>query len=251
VALPEPAISVAVTKEPRPEGDDLEEDVRLLVRTPEHILVLEWEDEILRKIPIPMALAAKEIQVNLPLGAEVVLAETLRTDGGPPFTHELYWLDKGGRVTRHESVAIADVNSLDIPFVRLATCAIPSPAVLATFGFLMAGSAGPDVDVTKVRWKIWDMSWRLYSLVCLLSVVLAVYAFRHQRRYEPRTAFAWAVFVFLLGPAGLLGYLAHRRWPTLDECTACHARVPRNREYCQACQAEFPAPALLGGEVFA
>ena len=141
VALPESAISVAVTKEPRPEGDDLEEDVRLVVRTPEHVLVLDWDDKILRKIPIPTPLVGEEIQVNLPLGAEVVLAETRRTDGGPPFTHELYWIDKDGRATRHESVTIADLNSLDIPSLQIAICAIPSPSALAAIGYLLTSTA--------------------------------------------------------------------------------------------------------------
>jgi hypothetical protein len=51
--------------------------------------------------------------------------------------------------------------------------------------------------------------------------------------------------------AALVGYLFHRRWPVMDACPACGRPVPRDRDSCAACGAEFPPPALKGIEVFA
>ncbi|HVU90454.1 MAG TPA: hypothetical protein VHD36_24225 [Pirellulales bacterium] len=251
VPLAEPVLSIDMTNESEEVDDDVEQEMRVLVRTREHLLLLDWQGETVRTIALPEALIGRDIKIYLPLGPEIVLEQWRGTDVGPPYTHELYWLDAESHVTRRESITLAEGQNMDVPVLRVAICAVPSPAVLAAFGYLLTGAANKDVDLTKVRWRVWNISWRLYSLLCLISAALAVLAFRRQRRYEPRTAPAWAVFVFLLGPAGLLGYLAHRRWPALDDCAACGARVPRNRENCRSCQAEFPAPALLGGEVFA
>ncbi len=90
-----------------------------------------------------------------------------------------------------------------------------------------------------------------FTVVCVLSAASATIAYRRQRRDGPQRAIPWALFVFLLGPAGLFGYLVHRHWPVVERCAACGAQEPRDRDACQACQADFPAPALVGGEVFA
>jgi hypothetical protein len=84
-----------------------------------------------------------------------------------------------------------------------------------------------------------------------MSLLLAAWCYRRHRRFEERGALVWAAFVFLTGPAGIVGYLLHRRWPASERCAACGTVVPRDREECLACEAQFPPPAPEGIEIFA
>jgi hypothetical protein len=81
--------------------------------------------------------------------------------------------------------------------------------------------------------------------------VSAVVCYRHHRRLGLPGTGLWTVFVLLTGPAGLAGYWLHRHWPATERCSRCGAVVPRDRQKCLACAAEFPLPALKGCEVFA
>jgi len=87
----------------------------------------------------------------------------------------------------------------------------------------------------------------------LISVVLSAGAtwlcLKRQRQYAAPWTRTWAVFVFLFGIPGLLGYLFCRSWPPQEECPACHEEVPRDRECCSRCHADFPEPAPKGIEV--
>jgi hypothetical protein len=85
----------------------------------------------------------------------------------------------------------------------------------------------------------------------MLSAVFAAIAYRRQRALADAGAWIWAVLVFVLGPPGFVGYLAHRRWPAKTPCEHCGAVVPRDRDACRRCGVEFPPPALRGMEVFA
>jgi len=89
----------------------------------------------------------------------------------------------------------------------------------------------------------------------LISVILSAGAtwlcVKRQRRYAAPWTRTWAVFVFLFGIPGLLGYLFCRSWPPQEECPACHEKVPRDRESCSCCDAGFPEPAPKGIEVLA
>jgi hypothetical protein len=131
----------------------------------------------------------------------------------------------------------------------------PSPAVLAvTFYELIAVIRDPilpPADVAARRAEIWNATWPPLLVVSVLSASAALIAYRRQKRYAARGAIAWAIFVFITGPAGLLGYLWHRRWPVVERCASCHARAPRDRGDCLRCHTEFPAPKQLGCEVFA
>jgi predicted amidophosphoribosyltransferase len=57
--------------------------------------------------------------------------------------------------------------------------------------------------------------------------------------------------VLVFGLPGYLGYRLHRRWPVRSPCPACGQNVPRDRDACAGCRAEFPPPAPKGIEVFA
>jgi hypothetical protein len=57
--------------------------------------------------------------------------------------------------------------------------------------------------------------------------------------------------VLLLGLPGFFGYWLEHRRPKLESCDACDEIVPRDREACAACDAQFPTPPLMGTEIFA
>jgi predicted amidophosphoribosyltransferase len=61
----------------------------------------------------------------------------------------------------------------------------------------------------------------------------------------------WVTFVLLLGLPGFLAYLIEHRRAKLETCSECGKVVPRDREACAACDAEFAAPARVGTEIFA
>ncbi len=88
-------------------------------------------------------------------------------------------------------------------------------------------------------------------IVAVISALCAVFCVRRQRKFKQPYTVVWAVFVFLFGLPGYVGYRLHRRWPALETCPSCGKRTPRDRELCARCDAEFPAPRKLGTEIFA
>ncbi len=95
----------------------------------------------------------------------------------------------------------------------------------------------------------WPRIWPTLLTSILLGAALAVWVRRRQRQLGLDYADLWAGFVLILGPAGLFAYLVHRSWPVLEACPACGVNVPRDRETCLHCGAEFPGPAALSTEI--
>ncbi|HEX3726036.1 MAG TPA: hypothetical protein VHV08_07320, partial [Pirellulales bacterium] len=90
-----------------------------------------------------------------------------------------------------------------------------------------------------------------YLVVAAVSALLAVVCYRRHVRYQRHGAMVWAVFVFLGGPAALVGYWLHARWPATERCRQCGATVSRDRERCPLCSSDFSLPARQGTEIFA
>jgi hypothetical protein len=89
------------------------------------------------------------------------------------------------------------------------------------------------------------------AILCVFSAGLAIWCYMHHRRFGERGSLLWAAFVFVLGPAGSIGYLLHRSWPATEKCRHCGKSTPRDRDACLDCGAEFPLPPLKGIEIFA
>ncbi|MEM1062670.1 MAG: hypothetical protein AAGJ97_10145, partial [Planctomycetota bacterium] len=90
-----------------------------------------------------------------------------------------------------------------------------------------------------------------FAAVVLVSASLAVFLIRRHRSLHRGKPTAWAVFVFLLGPAGLLTYFVFWRDQPFADCPSCGLRVPRDGVACPACGAVWPRPESLGTEIFA
>ena len=99
--------------------------------------------------------------------------------------------------------------------------------------------------------KVTVESWPGLIIPTLLALASAGLALRLHRHYHRQQLGLWWLFVFLLGPAGLLAYWLEHHRPPLEECPACGRTVPRDRDDCAACAEAFAPPALVGTEIFA
>jgi hypothetical protein len=96
-----------------------------------------------------------------------------------------------------------------------------------------------------------ELCWPMIVVVLLVSLVAAWFATRLHRRYRRPRMGVWAAFVFLLGVPGLIAYWLEHRAAALEQCRECDAIVPRDRDACANCATPFPAPPLVGTEIFA
>jgi hypothetical protein len=131
----------------------------------------------------------------------------------------------------------------------------PSPLLLAWVDFFVT----PVTAIREAHATDYFAGLAYYStsiittmlFACALSTILAILCFRRHLRYSDRNAVAWALFVFVLGIPGFIGYLLHRRWPIVVRCQHCGVETPRDRDTCLTCSTPFPPPAMKGIEVFA
>src|SRR5262249_40949288 len=131
----------------------------------------------------------------------------------------------------------------------------PAPLIFAAILLLALPVASvinnqqPDFAAALSHWC--SAGWPALILVLGLGAALAVYCLRRHRHMSNQHSLAWAIFAALFGVPGLIGYLAHRRWPAVERCQKCDQPSPRDRETCLECGADFPLPAMKGIEVFA
>jgi hypothetical protein len=140
------------------------------------------------------------------------------------------------------------------PFGWLMVIYLLSPLFSAVLLF----GIGPLVEMERYRAhpEMLDLAWltnyRLPMLtLCAFSALVAIYFYRRHRLTVGRGALAWAIFIFVWGLPGVVGYLLHRNWPTTEECQKCGRVSPRDRDACLHCGTAFPPPATKGIEIFA
>jgi hypothetical protein len=93
--------------------------------------------------------------------------------------------------------------------------------------------------------------WLLIAFLFAVSAFLAMQVYKRHKRCYGDNAVAWAIFVFLWGVPGYIGYLAHRRWPVMERCSNCIKETPRDRDDCLHCHTPFPPPARVATEIIA
>ena len=86
----------------------------------------------------------------------------------------------------------------------------------------------------------------------VLSFIWGSFGWWLARRYafSTRASLGWAVFIFLLGIAGLLTFLCLQEWPSREVCPNCRKRRVVDSELCEHCAAPFAPPAPNGTEIF-
>ena len=218
----------------------------IAVRTTDRIQILQPDGKEIRSYPLPSPLhRGGIIQLwELPKN-EIVLYDRWQHQN-------LFWLDAAGKVVRQEHVALRTWSSPR--WISPATenffgsvLMAPSPgAIVAALAFRTRKLADP-------RWLrvIWPDWWPGLLGTAVISMVLAVFCYRHHRKYRLPWSGMWVVFVLLFGVPAFLGYLAHRSWPARLACPHCGRLAPRDRPACADCGRDFPPPPAKGIEVFA
>jgi hypothetical protein len=163
-------------------------------------------------------------------------------------------MDGKGKLMRTESVQVRERSQED-PIQAWALVALmPVPmllTVLAALTSIPSLDRGASLDFAVNLAQRVETFGLPAGLLMMLSVALAVWAYRRQRSFEARGAAAWATFVFLLGPLGVAAYLLHRSWPVQTDCERCGRPTPRNRGACLVCEQPFSSPEMVGVEIFA
>lgn len=220
------------------------------VRSADRLWIVDPHTNQSYDLPIPDSWA------DLPhVGIALIDDQVVLTNESWPQTDPvmLVWLSQDGRVLQERSVSLrSDV------FPKLGiwaqAAAVPLPIAVALNIFMgdplneqEKVVKGAHVQALTASWHRWRGP---FVAVSLLSIALAVWCVWRHKRYAQPGAWAWFVFVLLLGMPGLIGYLLHRRWPVRETCPACGRRAVVDRETCQHCSAPFPSPPLKGIEVF-
>ena len=93
-------------------------------------------------------------------------------------------------------------------------------------------------------------AWNLLSYA--MASLCAFIGWRLARRYNfsTKAGVGWTLFCLLLGVVGLLTFLCVQEWPVREECPGCKKLRAVDREHCEHCASEFPAPEKNGTEIF-
>jgi hypothetical protein len=254
IATDQPVLSIANVSQPVrvPDQRELISKRRIVARLADRLLLLDEDGATFRSMPLPDGTRDRALEVFLTLGDETILI--VLADIRHEMT-DIDWLNPAGEVARRKSVRIAggywEYGEEPIWQVAIGP---PSPLVLAWAVFNAPRRAvefGKFDDYATALTHTLRVGWPWLAGVLALSALLAAFAFRRQSRLGQSHPGIWALLVFLLGPAGMIGYLVHRDWPATARCAKCGATVPRDRMQCAACAAEFALPAPRGVEIFA
>ncbi len=235
------------------DSDTTAQKVQIGAMLEDRIAILDDTGKLLKTLPILAEASDRVLQVFMTTGDEVILVAMA------DWNHELtdaFWMNGEGAVQRHEQVTIAGgAFATDFPSPWLSSAALPSPLLLA----LQIGFTNPRLQLMAARYDDFPQalaaslarSWPAVLAVMAISAALAVVTYRRHLRFSREGALVWAIFTLLVGPAGYVGYLTHRRWPAREVCGQCHRPAPIDRPECLICDAEFPLPAARGIEIFA
>jgi hypothetical protein len=228
------------------------EKARIGVRLADRVLLLDEAGHEVRSIRLPEQARSRNLMVQLTTTGEAIVVA--QQDRHHDLT-EINWLDQQGDIARHAEISLRWGWYGDGEPARKIAMAVPSPLVLAINFALtrprqnVQNGNYPDFS-TAVAASLAE-AWPTYLLVSALAALLAVVGYRWHARYHHPRAVAWAAFVFLGGPAALVGYWLCGRWPATERCLHCGATVPRDRESCPLCASEFPLAVRKGTEIFA
>jgi hypothetical protein len=229
---------------------------RLAVRTDDAVLLLDEADHVSRQYLIPDELRGQGFTfAETTTGEAVMFWNSPFDELATNVEYRIWWVDENGRC-REARTGLSAPGNLR-PTQVFGAAVAPAPLVLGGFvafgrtkELLEAGLAGsyPEALLRAV-----SEFWPALAIAQLLAAGLALLSYRRQVRYGagPWERVIWPLFVLLLGLPGWVGYRFGRSWTAVDACPSCGVGVPRDRENCVRCEAEFPAAAPRGTEVFA
>jgi hypothetical protein len=168
----------------------------------------------------------------------------------------LLWIDPAGKVQRNAEVKLAGWRPESprenawIGFVIVPVTIVWFVGIVLGAPLVMLQNYVETSYFNAIRHTI-EVAWPPLILVLALAAVFTWLTVRLQRKYHRPHTGLWAAFVFLLGLPGFAAYLMEQRQTKLEACAECGQIVPRDREACAACNAEFAPPARVGTEIFA
>ena len=247
-------------KQPTPAADSDRQSassitpLHVLVREPKSVLVVNPHSGEHTRYSVPAQLRDQIISgAVLPDGNLAAVAQRAWNDGDLT----IVWLKPSGEIarqqavrrkTRDDSVSIEKVGwqaalAAPLPLANGFFTGIWAPTTVIESG--QANEYGPALGIALAR------TWPSILVVLAIGCVMAVLAYRRQRRFGLPNPAVWAVFAFLFGIPGWIAYRFHGTWPAMEDCPACRQPAPRDRGNCLDCGAAFPPPPLKGIEVFA
>lgn len=229
---------------------------RLVARVDAAVLVLDGLGQVLKQYPIPETLRDKDLNFAETSNGEALVYWHSPLDGlATQVEYRFYWVSQGGdyqeaNVTlpwTSEMRAQQIFTGVEMPAPLVAICAVAMsrPTQLLEEGLALTYREALGRALIEFGPSL------LFAQ--LLAAGLALLCYRRQVRYAARgpERVAWTLFVLAFGLPGWIGYRFGQSWPALQTCPECAMAVPRDREDCARCAAEFARPALKGTEVFA
>jgi hypothetical protein len=230
--------------------------VRIALRTDKAVVIMSPRNEVLSRVPIPEALRGQDLYLAETTQGDMVVQYNLPQDPREDVhRYVLVRLDRAGRIQSEKEVDLRGRAAWPAQRTALALimpAALPVGASVAGILAPQALTVWPGGYLAALREAAVYFAPSIL-VATLIGIALAVWTYRREVRYGSARIgrILWPLFALLFGLPGWIGYRYSRAWPVLEACPACGRPAPRDRLACQSCQAEFPAPALLGTEVFA
>lgn len=220
-------------------------------RGEESVCLTSSDGSVVDSFPIPQELRDQYFELYLVMSDSPYLLVSHENASG---LVNIFKLDSEGHVIGREDLTLETATGWGRTSIAW-QMALLSP-VLPIAAFIDLYSL-PSTEVTQgiqpnllAAQAVWlSASWPSLLLITLLSVGLAIWTYRRHQKYDRESALIWSVFVFLLGPAGLVGYLAHRNWPAREKCHSCGDLTRVDQMTCTKCGEEFPLPERNGSEI--
>ncbi len=242
-----------------------EMNTQVLVRTAKEILFLNPQGTLQSRLTLPEPLRdAGELTICEPVGDKFYAVATERKWEGKQFHLRChpYCFDSQGQVLWTKDVELATrVRRQDMRMESAYFWVIGAP-LSVDFGFLVIapfdGMWSGRSYLGNIQAACEDLTrsglgnpYFLVPLLHLYTLLWAWIAWKRETSYgsSPRQKWMWTVFVYLLGLPALMGYLAHRKWPKLEECPSCKTNTPVDHDTCIVCGNEWPLPARKGVEL--
>ncbi len=251
--------SVSVAQRPRrgsaaqgnrqPESEDC-----LVVRSPDTVTVLDWQDRVEKTYRLPAELKNTGFTFY-PAANGKAVATFFDRSGQSSYSDNVVEFAATGTVS-HSAAHVTETRLVrdspaDAARMSLAMPEPIVPLVVTLVGALDFKQDDTSAGYTSAFAELVGFFWPLYLISGILGLVSVALYRRHAVRSGNPLSISWMVLVFLCGIPGFLGYLWHRRWPVRLACPVCRSDAPRDRDNCARCGTLFPAPAPNGLEIFA
>jgi hypothetical protein len=208
-----------------PDGDNateiLELEPLIVARTADRVVLLSPRTKYRKDFPVPEEVRDRDFQIYLPADGSLVMqmwrktpAQQLAASPGV-IPIDVMALAADGHTLRFEEIplqrsayiAVSDAARFSAPVLG-----IPAPLV-STFLPAVFIAWEYSLPFVAALSKAFEMVWPAILTTFVVSAGFTWWAARRQRNLGLPPSIPWLAFIFLLGPAGFIAWLVHRRWP--------------------------------------